>query len=96
MSLEHKQALINSHLGKKYSDELILKLSLAHKGKSPANKGVPSSEETKQKLRKQFLGRKWVNNGIIQKQVKQEELSNYLNNEFVLGTLPKKVGDKFE
>ena len=37
---EHKQALINSHLGKKYSLELRKKLSDAHMGKSPANKGT--------------------------------------------------------
>lgn len=39
----------------------------------------------KNNLSNAFKGRRWVNNGINQHQVKQEELQSYLNNGYVLG-----------
>lgn len=78
---EHQRAIINSHLGKKYSDELRKKLSEAHKGLM--------TEELKQSLRERYLGTKWMNNGIIQKQVKPEEFDKYQKEGFSFGTLKK-------
>ena len=72
------------------------KLSDAHKGKSPSNKGKPCSEETKEKIRQQILGRKRINNGIVEKYVKEDELNDYLNNGFKLGCLKRKEGDNSE
>lgn len=95
LSKEHIEALRRSHLGKKYSDELRKKLSNSHKGKS-STKGIHHSEETKEKLRQQALGRKRINNGIVEKFVKEDELNDYLNNGFKLGCLKRKDGDSSE
>ena len=41
-----------------------MKMSIAHKGQSPANKGVPCSEEAKQKIRDKIKGKHMWNNGF--------------------------------
>lgn len=40
------------------------KMSAAHKGKSPANKGVPCSAEQKKKISEKIKGKKMWNNGV--------------------------------
>ena len=81
LSKEHQEALRKSHVGKKYSDELRKKLSEAHTGLM--------TDELKQSLRDRYLGTKWMNNGIIQKQVKPEEFDKYQKEGFSFGTLKK-------
>lgn len=63
--------------------------------KSPANKGVPCSEEKKAKLSKRFTGTRWMNNGVIQKQVQSIDIEQYLSEGFVFGRLKiiNKEGD---
>lgn len=81
LSKEHQEALRKSHVGKKYSDELRKKLSEAHTGLM--------TDELKQSLRDRYLGTKWMNNGIIQKQVKPDEFDKYQKEGFSFGTLKK-------
>lgn len=82
-----------SHMSAEEKHEI---LSKSHLGISPSNKGVPLSDEAREKLSNYFKGTKWVNNGKIQKQVQPNELQQYLSNGFVLGQLKnknKKEGD---
>ena len=87
---EHRQALIKSHTGKKYSEVSRAKMSQSHMGKSPANKGVPCSEDVKRRLSESISGRKWVTNDVVQKQIKPEQLELYLSMGFHLGRLKKR------
>lgn len=87
LSKEHQEAIRKSHVGKKYSDELRKKLSEAHKGQVPPNKGVPMSDEQKEKLHNYYVGTRWMNNGVIQKQVKPCDIDEYIANGFVFGRL---------
>lgn len=74
--------------------ELHKKLSDSHKGHIPSNKGVPCSESVKQKLRLAITGRRWINNGTIQKQVKlQVALQLVETGEYKYGRLSRKGGD---
>jgi len=50
-------------------------------------KGRHPTEETKQKLTQAQLGRKMINNGVINTYVKPDELHQYLNNGWVLGRI---------
>lgn len=77
ISEEHKQALINSHLGKKYSPELRKKLSDAHLGQPAWNKGVSCRQETRDKLRESISGRIRITNGIVTKCIKPEQFSEF-------------------
>lgn len=52
---------IGANKGKKFSLESRLKMSESHKGKIPYNKGIPLSEERKQKLINANLGKKMTN-----------------------------------
>lgn len=70
-----------------FTDEVRKKMSESHKGQSPANKGVPCSEEKKAKLSKRFTGTRWMNNGVIQKQVQSIDIEQYLSEGFVFGRL---------
>ena len=47
------------------------------------------TDELTQSLRDRYLGTKWMNNGIIQKQVKPEEFDKYQKEGFSFGTLKK-------
>lgn len=90
LTSEHRQALIKSHIGKKYSEASRAKMSQSHMGKSPANKGVPCSEDVKRRLSESISGRKWVTDDVVQKQIKPEQLELYLSMGFHLGRLKKK------
>ena len=77
ISEEHKQALINSHLGKKYSPELRKKLSVAHLGQPAWNKGVSCRQETRDKLRESITGRIRITNGEVTKFIKPEQFEEF-------------------
>ena len=57
---------------------------------SEYRKNVVVSASTKEKLRKNQLGRKGINNGKINKYVFPTDLENYLNNGWTLGILKNK------
>lgn len=52
-----KLKISKSHSGKTLTEEHKLKLSQSHKGKKPWNKGVPISDEQKQKQREKMTGK---------------------------------------
>lgn len=83
LSESHKQALINSHIGKKYSEESRRKMSLSHLGKSPANKGIPLTEIQKEKIRNKIRNRRLMSNGEIKCYVSPEDFITYQNNGYV-------------
>lgn len=83
-----KQSTWNKGLRNCYSNTTIKKMSLYRLGKEPAIKGKHLSEQTKQLLKQKCSGYLWINNGIEQKQVKPDELQNYLQNGFKKGRLP--------
>lgn len=56
---------------------------------SERRKGIIVSNETKEKLRANQLGRKCINDGKINKYVFETDLENYLNGGWKLGQLPK-------
>jgi len=49
---------LNGFYGKKHSEDAIKRMSESHIGQSPPNKGVPMSEEQKEKLRQAWVIRK--------------------------------------
>lgn len=59
-----------------HSEETKIKIGLANKGKAPANKGVPRSEETKQKISKGHIGKKGTSANDKIKQSAREYHSN--------------------
>ena len=65
------------------------KLSDAHKGKEPGNKGVPCSKETREKLSKHFSNTNWMNNGIEQHQIPKDLQQSYLEKGYSYGRLKK-------
>ena len=86
----------------KPSQETKDKISMANRGKTPWNKGVARSEETKQKISNSLKGNHiseeqkksisqnhkgkiGVNNGIINKQIYPNQLSEYEQQGFVRG-----------
>lgn len=58
ISKEHREALMLSRLGSKHSLESLQKISQSLKGRTVWNKGIPCSEETKQKIRESKLRHK--------------------------------------
>lgn len=92
LSKEHRELLLNLRTGYKFSDESRKKMSDSHKGQIPANKGVPLTKEQRDKISKYLKGTRWMTNDVVQKQVRPEEVENYLNNGFRFGILPRKRG----
>ena len=52
-------------------------MSEARKGKAPPNKGVPMSEDQRQKLSQIKKGNIWITNGVKDKLIKPEEYEVY-------------------
>lgn len=75
-----KQRDYSNYIGYKHSEDSKIKIGLARKGKK-------MSQATKLKIANNIRGRKWVNNGILQKLVKVDDLDNYLYNGFTLGMI---------
>lgn len=65
--------------GKKRSAEVRLKMSEAHKGKTAWNKGVATTEETKQKLREANIGKKQSDATKLKRSEKMSKLIWYNN-----------------
>lgn len=80
--------MTDEHKAKLYSEESRAKISKALMGNVPGNKGFPVSEETKALLREKVIGTKWMNDGVIAKQVPPDKIDQYINNEFKFGRLP--------
>ena len=57
LSVEHKEALRKSNIGKKHSDETKKKWSEIRSGKPAWNKGVSMSDETKKKMSLAKIGK---------------------------------------
>ena len=72
LSEDHKNKLRQGH--KNMSKESRQKMSEANKNKIPWNKGKQLSEQHKNNLSKLHTGSVWVNNGIIEKFVKPENI----------------------
>lgn len=85
------------------SDKVKKRISECNKGHKPWIAGKHHTEETKQKMRKPKSleaienmkkaqqNRVWINNGIINKKIKKDELDKYLTEGFVLGVLVKNI-----
>lgn len=78
--------------GKTLSEEHKAKCSASLKGKNTWSKGINLSEEHKEKISNAnkgknnwTKGRKAINNGKVNKYVKEEELNDYLNKGWKLG-----------
>lgn len=85
-SLETRKKLSIAHIGQVQSAETKEKrrktlLRMYEKGE--INRTV--SEDTKNKLRESIKGRKWMNNGIQNKQVKPEDVERYQASGWVFG-----------
>ena len=89
LSKEHRERLLKLRTGYKFSDESRKKMSDSHKGQIP-NKGVPLTKEQRDKISKYLKGTRWMTNDVVQKQIRPEEVENYLNNGFRFGRLNQK------
>lgn len=69
------------------SEETKQKISEANKGEKNPYYGKHPSKDIKKKLSKLYKNTKWINNGVITKRVKHDELQQYLENGWVLGRL---------
>lgn len=63
---------------------------------SERRKGINVSNETREKLRQNQLGRKCINDGKINKYVFEADLDNYLNSGWKLGQLPKDRSERID
>jgi hypothetical protein len=79
-SKEHREKIGNAHRGRPKSEEHIRKMSEAQKGKK-------TSKETKEKLSLAHQNTVWINNKIISKMIKQENLEEFLTNGWERGRL---------
>ena len=91
MAEEAKQHLREINTGKKsnMSIEARQRMSKRFTGENNPNFGG-LKEETKEKIRQSILGRVWVTDDIISKQIKREELDHYLSIGYRKGRCPRK------
>lgn len=76
-------------LGRHHSEESKQKMSESHKGQKAWNKGIACSDKCKSKIGNANKGRITINNNVITKRVKKEELDKYLLDGWVLGCAKK-------
>ena len=98
-SPEHKAKIGAANKGKLRTPETKARISAATKGKSKspehkakiiaANKGKLRTPETKARISAAKKGSIRINNGVINKTVKPDELNNYLTNGWVCGMIKK-------
>ena len=60
-------------------DDLRQKLSLAHQGQEPWNKGSTCKESTKVKISETLKNSRWITKDGQDKKIKKEELELYIN-----------------
>lgn len=88
-SEEFRIKISESNKNREISEATRRKMSNSRLGKDPWNKGKHMSEEFKEKLSEvrsvASTGRKWINNGITNKFVNNEELQYYLDNGWIIG-----------
>lgn len=70
-----------------YSEETRKKMSEAQKGKVPWNKGIPRTEETKQKLRESNLGNKYALGCVRSEETKKKLSKASTGNKNALGAV---------
>ena len=73
-----------------YCDKAKSNLSISHMGNVPSNKGVPMSNETKDKLRESIRGSRWMHKDNIQSQVMRDNVNSYLENGWKFGRIKYK------
>lgn len=80
MTEEAKQHLREINTGKKsnMSTEVKQRMSKRFIGENNPNYGG-LKDETKEKIRRSILGRVWITNDVVSKQIKKEELDYYLS-----------------
>ena len=61
---------------------------------SERRRNIKVSDETKNKLKESSSNRKYINNGIINKRIRTEELIDYINQGWVLGVLKTEPNPK--
>ena len=75
---------------KYFSEEHKRKLSEAKKGKPANNRGKHHTEEAKRKMKEALKGRIFINNGLINKMIRKEELDYYISLGYTKGILKHK------
>lgn len=83
----------NSAKGLEYGRHLPASDNLKKK-LSEIRTGILVSDDTREKLRKAQSGKRYVNNGIMNKCISEVDLDNYLNDGWKLGKLPKDYSDR--
>ena len=78
---------LNPFYGHKHSQETIQKMIENHKGMT----GIHHTNDTKKKLSDNIKGRRWINNGLVSKRVKDSELDLYLQGGWNLGRLRRTI-----
>jgi len=82
LSKEHAENISKALIGREFSEEWRDNLR-------KAAKGVPKSEEHKKHIGDNSRGTKWINNGKINKKVKEEKLPEFLANGWKLRRVKK-------
>ena len=82
LSEEHCKSISEALIGREFSEEWRDNLR-------KAAKGVPKSEEHKKHIGDNSRGTKWINNGKINKKVKEEKLPEFLANGWKLRRVKK-------
>lgn len=80
LSEETRNKLRNAFKGKKHTEETKKKIAASHIGKT-------HSEETKRKIAEIHKGKHYINNGVVAKQVTDEEMPKYLAEGWERGNL---------
>ena len=86
-SEETRKKIGAGNLGKHLSDETKKKLSVLNSEKNHPMFGKHRSAETRKKDSEAKKDTKWINNGQINKRVKQDDLDKYISDGWKLGCL---------
>lgn len=83
----HRNHCGNAMRGKHHSDNTRLLISIKTSGSRNPFYGKKHSEDSKSKIRESQSNRHYINNGIICKRIKEDEMSIYLDNGWVRGMI---------